>query len=59
MSTRSYIGIKLPKEDTIKGIYVHSDGYIMGVGKTLVENYKQFINAQKLFAEETAFTRIS
>jgi len=50
MSTRSYIGIKLPKKDTIKGIYVHSDGYIMGVGKTLVENYNKFYKAIQLFS---------
>ena len=50
MSTRSYIGIKLPKEDTIKGIYVHSDGYIMGVGKKLIENYNKFYKAMQLFS---------
>ena len=41
MSTRSYIGIELP-DWKVKSIYVHSDGYISGVGKTLVDNYNTF-----------------
>ena len=49
MSTRSYIGIELP-DGKVKSIYVHSDGYISGVGKTLVDNYNTFATAIKLFA---------
>ena len=48
MSTRSYIGIELP-DGKVKSIYVHSDGYISGVGKTLVDNYNTFEKAIKLF----------
>ena len=48
MSTRSYIGIELP-DGKVKSIYVHSDGYVSGVGKTLVDNYDTFEKAIKLF----------
>lgn len=38
MSTRCAIAIKT-KENEIKGIYCHHDGYIEWVGKTLQEEY--------------------
>lgn len=38
MSTRSTIWIK-KDEDKYDGIYCHFDGYLKGVGKTLIENY--------------------
>jgi hypothetical protein len=38
MSTRSTIWIK-KDEDKYDGIYCHFDGYLDGVGKTLIENY--------------------
>lgn len=37
MSTRCLVGIKDGK--TFKYIYVHHDGYISGVGKTLQEHF--------------------
>ena len=44
MSTRSRVGIK-EKDGTVRSIYVHFDGYIAGVGKTLYESYR---NADKI-----------
>lgn len=38
MSTRSYIGIE-NKDGTIEYVYCHYDGYLSGVGSTLLENY--------------------
>ena len=53
MSTRSNIGIQLPKDKDgnkkVKVIYVHSDGYPYGVGKCLVDNYNKRELAQLLF----------
>jgi hypothetical protein len=53
MSTRSYIGIVLPKDtkvgQNVKGIYVHSDGYPDGVGHTLLSHYNTYDKAIKLF----------
>ena len=39
MSTRSLIGIK--NDEGLTFVYCHHDGYLEGVGKTLVENYKE------------------
>lgn len=39
MSTRSAIGLQL-EDESYKTIYCHNDGYLEGVGKTLVDNYK-------------------
>ena len=47
MSTRSNIAIEL-EDKTILSVYCHSDGYISGVGKTLLENYNSFDKALKL-----------
>lgn len=44
MSTRSRVGIK-EKDGTVRSIYVHFDGYVAGVGKTLYESYR---NADKI-----------
>ena len=40
MGTRSAIGYKTP-EGKIRAKYSHYDGYVAGVGKTLVEHYQQ------------------
>ena len=48
MSTRSNIAIQKP-DGTILSIYVHSDGYPDGVGDCLINNYKTYISAEKLF----------
>jgi hypothetical protein len=39
MSTNSAIGVVV--NGKIKSVYCHRDGYVDGVGKTLVENYDQ------------------
>lgn len=44
MSTRSRVGIK-NKDGIIRSVYVHFDGYVAGVGKTLYESYR---NADKI-----------
>lgn len=50
MSTRSYIGIKLPS-GRVKAIYCHFDGYIVnGVGETLLNHYKDEQAVQDLIA---------
>ena len=48
MSTRSNIAIQKP-DGKILSIYVHSDGYPDGVGQCLIDNYKTYISAEKLF----------
>ncbi len=48
MSTRSNIAIQKP-DGSILSIYVHSDGYPDGVGQCLIDNYKTYISAEKLF----------
>jgi len=48
MSTRSNIAIQKP-DGTILSIYVHSDGYPDGVGQCLIDSYKTYISAEKLF----------
>ena len=40
MGTRSAIGYKTP-QGKIRAKYSHYDGYVAGVGKTLVEHYQQ------------------
>ena len=49
MSTRSNIAIEDPKSKKVKVIYVHSDGYPYGVGKTLVDHWDQPEFASQLF----------
>ena len=48
MSTRSNIAIQ-KQHGKILSIYVHSDGYPDGVGQCLIDNYKTYISAEKLF----------
>ena len=48
MSTRSHINIVLP-DNSVKSIYVHSDGYPDGVGHCLVNNYNSYEKAIELF----------
>jgi hypothetical protein len=49
MSTNSRIGIE--KEDgTIESIYVHWDGYLEGVGATLLRSYTEKEKVEKLIA---------
>lgn len=38
MGTRSQIGMELA-DKTVESVYCHFDGYVEGVGKTLVEHY--------------------
>ena len=47
MATRSNIGI-LKKNGKVNSIYVHYDGYPSGVGKTLLDNYKDKDKIDKL-----------
>lgn len=48
MSTRSHINIVLP-DNSVKSIYVHSDGYPDGVGRCLIDNYNSYEKALELF----------
>jgi hypothetical protein len=45
MATRSMIGC-LNVDGTVTATYCHYDGYPMGVGKTLLENYKTYTQGQ-------------
>ncbi len=38
MATRSRIGVMLD-DGSVKQVYCHFDGYVEGVGLTLIENY--------------------
>lgn len=49
MSTRSRIAIK-NADGSIKSIYCHWDGYLCGVGETLLENYKDENKIKELIA---------
>jgi hypothetical protein len=49
MATRSAIGIKLA-DTVILAVYCHWDGYLQGVGQTLVENYNTEENILDLLA---------
>lgn len=48
MSTRSRIS-KVDVDGYIRSIYCHFDGYIDGVGKTLIDNYNTVNSIDKLF----------
>ena len=48
MSTRSNIAVELKDSKKVKTVYCHFDGYIQGVGQTLVENYKSYDDAVSL-----------
>lgn len=45
MGTHAMIGIWNPVTDEVTASYVHYDGYINGVGTTLVDHYNDTINA--------------
>ena len=47
MSTRSTISI-LKKDGSLKSIYCHWDGYLEGVGETLIVNYKTPLQVNEL-----------
>ena len=47
MATRSRIGVMLD-DGTIKQVYCHWDGYVGGVGLTLIENYDSIELAKEL-----------
>lgn len=47
MSTRSRVGIK-EKDGTVRSVYVHWDGYVAGVGKTLYESYQNVDKIEQL-----------
>ena len=47
MATRSTIAVEYP-DGTVRAIYCHWDGYLDGVGATLVEHYADFDQADRL-----------
>ena len=47
MSTRSNIAIET-KDGQVKAVYCHSDGYLSGVGKTLIQHYTNYDDVEKL-----------
>lgn len=49
MSTRSGIGF-VQEDGTIKGVYAHSDGYLSGVGLTLLEHYNTLEKVEELLS---------
>lgn len=49
MSTRSTISV-LQKDNSIKSIYCHWDGYLKGVGETLLTHYDTYEKANELVA---------
>lgn len=49
MSTNAYIGI-VTNEGTIRYIYSHWDGYLSGVGNTLLENYNTTGQVEELLS---------
>lgn len=48
MATRSNIAVYDNENKTLTQVYCHYDGYIDGVGKTLLENYNSLKKAKKL-----------
>jgi hypothetical protein len=50
MSTRAYIGIQNEIGNGIRFIYAHSDNYLSGVGKTLLNFYKSREKVQRLIS---------
>ena len=46
MSTRSFVGVMVG--DVCRAVYVHSDGYLNGVGKELVNYYNNQKSVEKL-----------
>jgi hypothetical protein len=49
MATRSRIGVMLD-DGSVKQVYCHFDGYVEGVGLTLVENYDTLEKAKTLIS---------
>ena len=49
MATRSRIGVMLD-DGSIKQVYCHFDGYVEGVGLTLIENYDTLEKAKTLIS---------
>lgn len=49
MSTRSIVAMK--SKNGYTGVYVHFDGYISGVGKTLLNHYSDETKLQKLIEQ--------
>ena len=47
MGTRSAIGV-VTGDGSIRAVYCHYDGYLDGVGKTLLENYNDFDSVMDL-----------
>ena len=47
MSTRAQIGY-MSDDGKVRAIYNHADGYVMGLGRMLVENYNSHILANAL-----------
>lgn len=50
MATRSAIGMRT-YDGNIKAVYCHWDGYLEGVGKTLLESYKDVFKVNQLLDE--------
>lgn len=48
MSTRSLIAYQDPTTKMINAIYCHNNGYPLGVGKCLYQNYQDIIKVKKL-----------
>lgn len=47
MSTRSFIAVEIKKDEVIS-VYCHSDGYVSGVGKNLLEKFPEGSDPKKL-----------
>lgn len=50
MSTRSRIGIEDQETGKVRSVYCHFDGYLDGVGQTLVDHYKDREKVEELIA---------
>jgi hypothetical protein len=48
MSTRSMVGLFNPNTGEVKASYVHMDGYLQGVGNTLLSYYNSTLSAVKV-----------
>jgi phage/plasmid-associated DNA primase len=48
MSTRSIVAVKEKNSEKIKAAYVHHDGYLSGVGMTLLNTYNSVKSARKI-----------
>ncbi|HTA27947.1 MAG TPA: hypothetical protein VK809_09165 [Bacteroidia bacterium] len=50
MSTRSRIGVLQEKTGKVKSVYCHSDGYLTGVGQTLLTDFNTYERANAIIA---------